>query len=199
VSIPVIVTSCMKHAEHWDTIRNWGRALGNSEGFLIFSGAHLDTPYVLNRTNNTLLVNSSDAYDALPEKLLRTFHTVLDAPELAGTTHILKVDDTDVYEPPWVTLNPEVYTDPPGTKPFQSFSMYPYDMPVGVMEQQLRGVSADYMCPESGIVLNDCSTKPIPYAYVHEDNPKIPKAATGSTPSSSARTRSPTAMVAPAT
>ena len=97
-SMLVIITSCMRNMHLWDELRAWGKTLGASQGILIVAGTSLDTEYVLSRENSTLFVNCSDAYDALPEKLLRAYTAVVDAPELAGVTHIFKTDDTDVTD-----------------------------------------------------------------------------------------------------
>ena len=147
VSILVLVTSCMRHNQTWDKVRAWGHEQNPSGGFLILAGRRLDTEYLLSRENNTLFVNCSDEYDALPEKLLRGFTSVLDAPELAGVTHIFKVDDTDITEP-------SAYEEllGPGVA-----SPYPFELSVAGMERQLHGVGGDYFCSEAGMVLTDCS------------------------------------------
>merc|ERR1719238_1672547 len=100
----------MKHEPHWDFIRQWGAALNTSAGFLIVAGRQLLTDYSLDLQNQLLYLNVSDTYNALPEKLLRAFHSVLAAPQLWHTTHILKVDDTGIFN--WgITPGPHVSPD----------------------------------------------------------------------------------------
>ena len=141
-SMLVIITSCMRNMHLWDELRAWGKTLGASQGILIVAGTSLDTEYVLSRENSTLFVNCSDAYDALPEKLLRAYTAVVDAPELAGVTHIFNTDDTDVTDSLNTSIKKGGVTD---SSPHLSehpliFSPYPQEISIAKMENQLRGV-----------------------------------------------------------
>ena len=142
VAMLVIVMSCMSHAHLWDDIRAFGRTMGASQGVLILVGRPLDTQYELNMENSTLFVNSSDLYDALSEKLARAFTTVVVAPELAGVTHIMKIDDTDITDSLHITKDQDP-NDTSATKTSKnSTSPFPQQVSVTAIENQLRGVGA---------------------------------------------------------
>eukprot|EP00401_Gymnodinium_catenatum_P008983 CAMPEP_0117465778 /NCGR_PEP_ID=MMETSP0784-20121206/4801_1 /TAXON_ID=39447 /ORGANISM="" /LENGTH=291 /DNA_ID=CAMNT_0005259697 /DNA_START=177 /DNA_END=1049 /DNA_ORIENTATION=- len=136
----VLVVSCHKHTDKWYALRKWAERAHPGGTVLVLAGLphgvnSLGEPYKLSLANGTLFVDSSDAYEALPEKMVRAYTSVRDAPELQHITHLIKVDDTTVLDntTTWSQLN------------------------VTLMTTSLTGHDGDYFTSEAGYVVSNCS------------------------------------------
>jgi hypothetical protein len=86
---------------------------------------------------NHLLVNASDDYDGLPERMMTAFWSILKMPKLNDVTHILKLDDTTVL----------------GTQPASK----PDGIDGLAIELALSKRPGDYLAPEFGYRAYDCA------------------------------------------
>lgn len=153
VELLVLIVSCHANADKWPDLVQWAESVHPSGRVLILAGfpptASFQPEYHLSLTNKTLFVNASDAYDGLPDKVVRGFSSVLHAPELQNATHVFKVDDTSVLDPA------KLWAD-------SSFSS---------LEQALAGQLGDYFGPEYGYITADCSVPRSLYWHVTKGLP----------------------------
>ena len=88
--ILVAVMSCQKHNWLWPGLRERG-----VKDMVIFTGGHDQTHY--DEYWQDLRLKCSDTYEGLPEKVITMIDAILNMPEFADVTHVLKVDDHDTY------------------------------------------------------------------------------------------------------
>jgi len=103
-SFLVLVISSQKNAHMWNDIRHWGKTLRPAT-VLIAAGAPynivepLHDPYHLSLATGILTVNDTiDTYSTLALKVVRSFLAIAHAPELARVSHVLKIDDTKIFQ-----------------------------------------------------------------------------------------------------
>jgi hypothetical protein len=100
-----MLVSCQDNSVNWHNLTRWAEDVHPGGDYLILIGRPdnytMDKPYELNLAERLLMVNVTDAYDALAVKVVAALKSIYEAPELAHITYVYKVDDTSVGKPDW--------------------------------------------------------------------------------------------------
>jgi hypothetical protein len=88
MNLLVTIMSCQKNCHLWNKLTQISK-----KNTIIFSGGS-DTFYY-DKYNNILHLKCNDNYDGLPEKMICMIDQILNMPDFADITHILKIDDHD--------------------------------------------------------------------------------------------------------
>lgn len=84
----VVVMTCQRNKHLWDTILS---RIGPD--CILFAGGYEKTELV----GSVLQLECNDKYDGLPEKVILMLQYLYESPMFTQYTHILKIDDHDVY------------------------------------------------------------------------------------------------------
>jgi hypothetical protein len=142
----IVIVSCHAHTDTWPSLVEWGNKVHPGGKVLVLAGrlpnGTLPWPnehkvFHHDSSLQHLIVNASDSYDGLPERMLVSFHSILRTPELADITHVLKLDDTTILG----TYGPSK----------------PDGMDATKVELALSKQPADYLCAELGYRAYDCA------------------------------------------
>jgi len=147
----ILIVSCHKYESNWSDLVAWGEKVHPGGKVILMSGPDtevqwaLDDAFYFDGAMKRLVVNASDAYEALPVRMLMSLHGILNSPELADITHVLKLDDTTILG---------TYD---GSKPD--------GMNATLIESALSMEPANYLSPEFGYRAYQCDPIPDHYPY----------------------------------
>lgn len=144
----ILILSCHEHASNWPTLYAWGEKVHPGGKVIVLLGKRVeeelpwahDEAFYFDDSMKQIVVNASDAYEALPVRMLTSFHTILSSAEFADITHVLKIDDTTIL----------------GTYDISK----PDGMNATSIELALSKSPADYLAPEFGYRAYDCNNSP---------------------------------------
>ncbi len=95
IDVLFVHVSCIKHKTHWQAIIDMHQQ--NKTKYVIICGKPLvERDYKLD-DRNVLYLNCCDKYEGLSEKIICAIHAILHIPQFANITHMLKVDDDNIY------------------------------------------------------------------------------------------------------
>jgi hypothetical protein len=140
----IMIVSHHNNAHLWKHLLEWGDQVHPGGDVLILAGIPpnrtLQQPYELSLSKRTLIVNASDAYDSLAVKVFLGYNSIYADPQLAGITHVFKIDDTTVRD---------------GTGVFKLTGFNATQAQSAVASQPL-----DYLTSEFGYNVYDCAARP---------------------------------------
>jgi hypothetical protein len=140
----ILIVSCHAHKSTWPELEQWGKRVHPGGSVVIMAGRPpndtLPTLFEYDTSRGHLVVNASDAYDGLPVRMIAGFHSILQSPEHADITHVLKLDDTTIL----------------GSEPEST----PTGIDAKKIELALSKNPGDYLTSEVGYRAYDCSKVP---------------------------------------